>query len=147
MFKRILVPTDGSKLSKKAVSEAIELARLSRATLVALHVRPRFSDSPFGIYGPYEESIETAYDREVKATSDRLFAQVRKRAEAAGVAVEAALVSSNDVWRAIIAAAARKKCDVICMASHGRRGLSALVLGSETVKVLTHSSVPVLVMR
>ena len=147
MFKRILLPTDGSRLSQKALVKAIELARLSHATLVALHVRPRFSDSPYGIYRPHEESVETAYDRAVKAASDRLFAQITQRAEAAGVAVEPALVSSNDVWRAIIAAASRKKCDVICMASHGRRGLSALVLGSETIKVLTHSRVPVLVLR
>jgi nucleotide-binding universal stress UspA family protein len=147
MFKRILVPTDGSKLSQKAVSKAIELARFSHAAIVALHVRPRFSDSRQGIYDRYEDHVETDYDRQVKSESDLLFAQINERAQAAGVAVDSALVSSNDVWRAIIAAAKRKKCDLICMASHGRGGLSAVVLGSETAKVLTHSTIPVLVLR
>ena len=72
---------------------------------------------------------------------------MKKSTDAAGVALETALVESKDVWNQIIAVAKKKKCDLICMASHGRRGLSAVVLGSETNKVLTHSAIPVLVLR
>lgn len=147
MFKKILVPTDGSKLSQKAVKRAIELAKSTQAKLEALHVLPRFLHSHPGVFGAAEGATDTAYDREMKAHAQSLFTEIWEGAEAAGVELEAVLVESNDVWKAIIAVATKKNCDLICMASHGRHGLSGIILGSETSKVLTHSKIPVLVIR
>ena len=147
MFKHILIPTDGSKLSQKAVKEAIEMAKGSNARITALHVYPKFSGSPYGTFGPAEDILEEAHAKQARADADRLFANVRKLTDAAGLALESVLVESNDVWKQVITTAKKKKCDLICMASHGRRGLSAVLLGSETHKVLTHSDLPVLVLR
>jgi nucleotide-binding universal stress UspA family protein len=147
MFRNILVPTDGSKLSQKAVQEAVQLAKLTGAKLVVLHVYPKFSGSPYGTFGPSEDIIAEAHTRQHKAESEKLFAVIKKTAATAGVALDTALVESDDIYKQIIATAKRKRCDLICMASHGRRGLSGVVLGSETHKVLTHSEVPVLVLR
>ena len=147
MFKKILVPTDGSKLSEKAVKEAIALAKLTGAQMVALHVYPRFSGSPYGTFGPAEDVLEEAHERQAHEAGKRLFAGIEKQAAAAGVAFEGTLVRGNEVWKDIIAVAKKKKCDIICLASHGRRGLAGVVLGSETTKVLTHSNTPVLVLR
>ncbi len=147
MFKNILVPTDGSKLSQKAVKEAIDLARDSKAKVTALHVFPKFSGSPYGTFGPSEDILEEAHLNQANAEGERLFAALRKSADAAGVPFDAVLVENNDVWKQVISTAKKKKCDLICMASHGRRGLAGVVLGSETNKVLTHSDIPVLVLR
>jgi nucleotide-binding universal stress UspA family protein len=147
MFKHILVPTDGSKLSQKAVKEAIELAKAANAKVTALHVYPKFSGSPYGTFGPAEDVLEEAHRNQSRASGDQIFAGIRKLSDAAGVALEAVLVESNDVWKQVIATAKKKKCDLICMASHGRRGISGVLLGSETHKVLTHSEIPVLVLR
>jgi len=147
MFKHILVPTDGSKLSQRAVKEAIDLARDSKAKVTALHVFPRFSGSPYGTFGPSEDVLEEAHRNQANAEGDRLFATLRKSADAAGVPFDSVLVESNDVWEQVISTAKKKKCDLICMASHGRRGIAGVLLGSETNKVLTHSTIPVLVLR
>lgn len=147
MFKNILVPSDGSSLSQKAVKQAIGLAKITGAKLTALHVYPKFSGSPYGTFGPAEDVLEEAHDRQSREQGDKLFASIGKQAEAAGVSFASVMVESNDVWKQIIAVAKKKKCDLICMASHGRRGLSGVVLGSETQKVLTHTDIPVLVLR
>lgn len=145
MFKRILVPTDGSKLSQKAVKEAIELAKQNNASLTALHVYPKFAGSPYGTFGPAEDVLEEAHKNQARAEGESIFNSISKLAN--GVSVDSVLVESDDVWKQIISTAKKKKCDLICMASHGRRGLSGVVLGSETHKVLTHSELPVLVFR
>jgi nucleotide-binding universal stress UspA family protein len=157
MFKKILVPTDGSKLSQKAVREAIGLAKVSSAKVVALHVYPKFWGSLYGAFGPAEEVLAEEHKRHARAAADKLFGGISKAADAAAVGSKAAdaaavgldtvLVESDDVYKQIIAVAKKKKCDLICMASHGRRGLAGVVLGSETQKVLTHSAIPVLVLR
>lgn len=147
MFRNILVPTDGSKLSQKAVREAIEVAKTTNAKITALHVYPKFSGSPYGTFGPAADVLEEAHENQSRAAADRLFASIRKLTEPAGVVLEAVLAQNNEVWRQVIATAKKKKCDLICMASHGRRGLSGVLLGSETNKVLTHSDLPVLVLR
>ena len=147
MYKSILIPTDGSALSQKAVREAVALAKLAGAKLVALNVAPKFSGSPYGTFGPSEDILEEAHKRQSKASAEQIFAGIRKVSDASGVAFEAAHVISNDVHTQILAVAKKKKCDLICMASHGRRGLAGMVLGSETHKVLTHSKIPVLVLR
>jgi nucleotide-binding universal stress UspA family protein len=147
MFKNILVPTDGSKLSQKAVEEAIELAHVTGAKLIALHVYPKFAGSPYGTFGPSEDIIAEAHTQQHQAAAAKLFAGIKKRAGAIGVVVDTTLAESDEVYRQIISIANKKKCDLICMASHGRRGLAGVVLGSETNKVLTHSTIPVLVLR
>ncbi len=147
MYKKILVPTDGSRLSQRAVEHAIALAKATGARLVALHAYPKFLGSPYGTFGPAAEVLAEAHARQQRSEAEALFAGIRRSAEAEGVQVDTVLVEAADVYLQIIAAARKQRCDVICMASHGRHGLSALVLGSETTKVLTHSKLPVLVLR
>ena len=147
MFNTILVPTDGSKLSQKAVEQAMLLAKVTGAKLVVLHVYPKFPGSPYGTFGPAEDILAEAHVSQHEANAGTIFAGIRNLASAAGVALDTVLVESDDIYMQIIGLAKKKKCDLICMASHGRRGLAGVVLGSETQKVLTHSAIPVLVMR
>jgi nucleotide-binding universal stress UspA family protein len=147
MFNTILVPTDGSKLSQKAVEQAMLLAKVTGAKLVVLHVYPRFPGNPYGTFGPAEEILPEAHASQHEANAGKIFAGIRNLASAAGVALDTVLVESDDIYMQVIAVAKKKKCDLICMASHGRRGLAGLLLGSETHKVLIHSQIPVLVMR
>ena len=147
MYKKILVPTDGSRLSQRAVEHAVALAQATGASVLALHAYPKFLGSPYGTFGPAAEVLAEAHARQEHAQAELLFATIRRIADAAGVKLETLLIEATDVYRQIIAVARRHRCDLICMASHGRRGLSAMVLGSETTKVLTHSTLPVLVLR
>ena len=147
MFKRILVATDGSALSRKAVKSAIALAAQNDADLVALTVVPRYPKSFFeGSMSFSAEDIgriEKQWADKAQATLDA----VRDRALAQGVRIRTAQASSDLVAESIIAAAKKNRSDLIVMASHGRGGLSAIVLGSVTNKVLTHTKTPVLVYR
>ena len=147
MFQKILVPTDGSRLSDRAVEKALAIAKMSGGMIVALHVYPRFVGSPYGTFGPSAEILAEAHVRQHQYEAEKLFREVEKQSRAVNVLADTLLVEGDDVYREIIAAAKRRKCDLICMASHGRRGVAGVVLGSETNKVLTHSSVPVLVLR
>jgi nucleotide-binding universal stress UspA family protein len=147
MYKRILVATDGSTLSKKAVASAIALAQLSEAELVALKVVPRYPQSYFegGLALPLSDinKIEKQWAAQGQAVVDA----VAKAAKAKGLSTKAVVVKSDLVSEAIIATAKKNKCDLIVMASHGRKGIKRLLLGSETQQVLTHSHTPVLVLR
>ncbi len=147
MYQRILVATDGSTLSKKAVSSAIALAQLSGAELVALKVVPRYPQSYFegGLTLPLSDinRIEKQWATQGQAVVDA----VAKAAKTKGVSAKAVVVKSDLISDAIIATAKKNKCDLIVMASHGRKGIKRLLLGSETQQVLTHSSTPVLVLR
>ena len=147
MYQRILVATDGSTLSKKAVSSAIALAAVTGAELVALKVVARYPMSYFegGVVMPATEiaRVEKQWTENGQAIVDA----VQKSALAKGVKTKALTVRSDLVSDAIIAAAKKHKCDLIVMASHGRRGIKRLLLGSETQLVLTHSHIPVLVLR
>lgn len=147
MYQRILVATDGSSLSKKAVSSAISLAALMGAELVALKVVARYPTSYFegGIAMQAAEigRVEKQWAENGQAIVDA----VQQSAQAKGVKTKAITVKSDLVSDAIIAAAKKNKCDLIVMASHGRRGIKRLLLGSETQLVLTHSHIPVLVLR
>ncbi|QDL39314.1 universal stress protein [Rhodoferax sediminis] len=147
MYQRILVATDGSPLSSKAVSSAIELALSLGAELVALKVVPRYPQSYFEgslAIGPEELArVETQWAEEGQAVVDA----VKTTALASGVRVKAVTARSDLVAEAVISAAKKYKCDLIVMASHGRRGIKRLLLGSETQHVLTHSHIPVLVLR
>jgi nucleotide-binding universal stress UspA family protein len=147
MFQRILVATDGSSLSKKAVTSAIALASQNGAELVALTVVPRYPKNYFdgaAVFSPEDIArIEKQWAESAQATLDA----VGTKAKAAGVKVKTALISSDLVGEAIINAAKKHKSEMIVMASHGRKGLKRLLLGSETQHVLTHSELPVLVLR
>jgi nucleotide-binding universal stress UspA family protein len=147
MYEKILVATDGSTLSKKAVASALSLAQLTGAELVALKVIPRYPQSYFegGVALAASEigRIEKQWAEHGQAIVDA----VAKSAMAKGVKVKAITVKSDLISEAIIAAAKKNKCDLIVMSSHGRRGIKRLLLGSETQQVLTHSHIPVLVLR
>ncbi len=144
MYKNILVATDGSELALKAVTAGIQLAKTLGAKTTAVAVRvPLREFIAEGVTIPIPEATQQDY---VKQT-DRLLDAARKAAAAAGVSCEAVQKVDDEPWRGIIDTAKSHGCDLIVMASHGRRGVSALLLGSETQKVLTHSTIPVLVYR
>lgn len=147
MFKNILVPTDGSKLSMKAVDRAIEFAKEIGAQLTVLTVIPPYPVTPAGDGYVLEPISGDAWDKAMNERADKILAGAEKRAKAKDFLIQPLSVRSSLVYDGIIAVAKKRKCDLIVMASHGRRGLSALLLGSETTKVLTHSSIPVLVCR
>jgi len=144
MFKRILVPTDGTELSDKAIDGAVSLAKSLNAAIVGVTVIEPYSYSNLSEYRP--ETLEDYEARMAKAAAERL-GRVTDRATAAGVGVQTVSMKSFTPFEAIIGTAAAEKCDLIIMASHGRRGLGAVLLGSETQKVLTHSTIPVMVLR
>jgi nucleotide-binding universal stress UspA family protein len=147
MYKRILVATDGSKLSNMAVEHALNLADITGAEVVALKVVPRYPQTYFdgGVAMAADEikKIEKQWQEQAMEVVNAIKAQGQKNA----VKVKATTVKSDLIAEAIIAAAKRSKCDLIVMASHGRKGLKRLLLGSETQQVLTHSHIPVLVLR
>ncbi len=144
MYKRILVPTDGSDLTAKAVETAITLAKALGGQLVTLSVKDSF---PYGAISEMQPiPPQEFFDAQDRISASRV-QQVQQACAVAGLACEAHTVDAEQPWQAIIDLAKSSACDLVVMASHGRRGLSALLLGSETQKVLTHSAVPVLVVR
>jgi nucleotide-binding universal stress UspA family protein len=147
MYQRILVATDGSKLSQKAVQHALSLADLTGAEVVALKVVPRYPQTYFeGGVALAAEEIKRI-EKEWQAEAMQAVNAVKAEGQKMEVKVKATTVKSDLIAEAIIAAAKKHKADLIVMASHGRRGLKRLLLGSETQQVLTHSHVPVLVLR
>jgi nucleotide-binding universal stress UspA family protein len=146
MFKHILIPTDGSDLSRKAVLYGVQLAKEAGAKVTALTTA-----EPYRVASSMDAVLvsigEDEYEEESRRISEKALEQVKMAAEAAGVPCETIREVHDQPYRAIIDAAHALSCDLIVMASHGRRGISALLLGSETVKVLTHSTIPVLVYR
>jgi nucleotide-binding universal stress UspA family protein len=147
MYQKILVATDGSTLSKKAVTSAIELAALAGASLVVLKVVPRYPQSYFEGGIALQAAEMSRVEKQWADSAQAIVDAVQKVAEAKGVKAKGVTVKSDLVSDAIIASAKKNKCDLIVMASHGRRGIKRLLLGSETQLVLTHSHVPVLVLR
>lgn len=147
MYKRIMVATDGSELSDKAVTHALKLADLTGAELVAVKVVPRYPQTFFegGVALTPEEvaKIEQQWNEEALQAVNA----VKSQGQLHNVKVKAVTVKSDLIAEALITTAKRHKCDLIVMASHGRRGLKRLLLGSETQQVLTHSHIPVLVLR
>src|SRR5574340_48084 len=147
MFTHILVPTDGSPLSNDTVSRAIAFARESGGRITFFYARP---DYPVAFYGEGALIDPTTPEKfaEMALTRAReILDAAQQAARAAGVDCSGRSETSDAPWEAIVRAAQESGCDLIFMASHGRRGLSGLLLGSETQKVLTHSKIPVLVYR
>ncbi|MFA7664651.1 MAG: universal stress protein [Burkholderiaceae bacterium] len=147
MYQHILVPTDGSELSNEAVAKAINFARETSAKLTILHVMPEYIPPAFAEFPAAGQASFAEFMKATEETAKSVLGAAQKQAEEAGVESEAVSIRHTQPYRAIIDLARDKACDLIFMSSHGRRGLSALVLGSETNKVLTHSSIPVLVFR
>ncbi len=144
MFRRILVPTDGSDITKKAVDVAIGMARAMGARLYTLSVKEPFPYSAISEMQPTPP--QEFYDAQERIANARV-QQVREACTGAGITCEAHTIEALHPWEAIIDHAKRQECDLVVMASHGRRGVSALLLGSETQKVLTHTTIPVLIVR
>jgi len=147
MYQRILVATDGSPLSKKAVTSAIQLAATCGADMVALKVVPRYPQAYFEGSIPLSAEEISRVEGQWAAAAESQLATVAKAAKAKGVICKGVTVKSDVVSDAIIATAKKHKADLIVMASHGRKGIKRLLLGSETQQVLTHSHTPVLVLR
>jgi len=152
MYRHLLVPTDGSPQSRSCLNHAVELARGVGARITVFYAR----ESPFSHTAVLPYGLEAvAFDAELTARfeassqehANRLLADAVSIAEAAGVVAAGESVEADSIWRAILDAASRHGCDLIVMASHGRAGLAGLLLGSETLRVLTHSAIPVLVDR
>ena len=145
MYKCILLPTDGSELSERAVLAGIDLARESGASVIGLHVTPHYHvlTTRADMLAETREQFAEQSERQAR----RILDSVAEAASSVGVACSTEHAVSDDPYEAIIEAARRNVCDLIVMAAHGRRGLKGLLLGSETQKVLVHSSIPVLVFR
>lgn len=145
MYRNICIPTDGSPLSNLAVERGLALAKALGARATVLSVI-----QPFHAIAYSPELIadsREAYDRHAEQHAAQYLLEAEAKAKALGVACETVAAKDEHPYAAIISAAEAKGCDLIAMASHGRRGVTALVLGSETLKVLTHSTIPVLVFR
>ena len=148
MYRKILVPTDGSRLSDRAVKEATLLAQAMDAKLVLFHALPDVHQQP--IYSEGSSALLVSRRRVRKAAASRargILTAAAKKAQAAGVSASRKYAAAASPHDAIVTAAQKHRCDLIVIASHGRRGLSRFLLGSETQAVLSRARVPVLVVR
>ena len=147
MFKHILVPTDGSELSQETVRRAVSFAKEAGARITAFYAMPEFPVTYYGEGGLIDSITPEQFTALAEREAQEVLGFVANLCQEAGVDFSK-LTSTNDApYEAIIEAATQSDCDLIFMSSHGRRGFSALLLGSETHKVLTHSKIPVLVYR
>ena len=147
MYQRILIPTDGSKLSAKAVQAAGQLAELTGAQLLFLNVVPRYPVSYFEGGISVSASEVGQIEKQWADKAQILVDQLKTKAESRGLKAKGLVLRSDLVAETVITCAKKNKCDLIVMASHGRKGIKRLLLGSETTHVLTHSPLPVLVLR
>ena len=148
MFTHILVPTDGSKLSEKAIKTAATLAKTLSAKVTGVYVIPPYVPPVYGEAAIYVPEVTPKRYKEITAREAKTaLTTVEAVAKTAGIDCKTVAVTADQAWEGIVRTAHSKGCDLIVMASHGRRGLSGLLLGSETTKVLTHSKTPVLVCR
>jgi nucleotide-binding universal stress UspA family protein len=147
MFKRILLPIDGSELSAKAIRQAVAFATDAKAEVIGLFAAPGYHPVVYEDFVPPDFMSPQRHAAAAKKRAERILSPLVKACAKAGVTCRTRYVIDDSPYDAIIAAAKKDKCDLIVMASHGRRGIAGLLLGSETMKVLTHSSIPVLVLR
>jgi nucleotide-binding universal stress UspA family protein len=144
MFKKILVPSDGSKLAHGAAEFAADLAKVHGATVVGLYVIDPF---PYIGIGDASAAGLQAYMAEAQAAADRSLHDIRQCCETRGVAFAGDIIERNVTYEGILETAQAEGCDLIVMGSHGRKGVKALILGSVAQKVLTHAKVPVLIVK
>jgi len=145
MFKHILLPTDGSPLSEAAVSKGMQFAKSIGAQVTGLYVIDPFH--LFATEGEMVADTRERYEQDARAHARRSLSVVYDAAKENGVTCDCLSETSSHPYAVIVETAAKKGCDLITMASHGRRGMQAVLLGSETTKVLTHTKIPVLVLR
>ena len=145
MFKHLLLPTDGSELSRAAIRKGVRFAKESNARVTAVSVIPEFHVLTFDT--TMIEDTKAVFLADSRAQAEATLALLKKSADEEGVLCDTAVMVSDHPYQAIIRIAEDKDCDLILMASHGRHGAQALLLGSETQKVLTHTRIPVLVYR
>ena len=147
MYKHIMIPTDGSEISDKAINAGIDFAREVHARVTGFTAVPEYKlPSEIELMSRHGVSLEQ-YEREARKQAEAALQKIADRARAAGVEYSADYAQSDRPHEAIIRAALKHGCDLIFMASHGRRGISALIHGSQTQGVLTHSKIPTLVFR
>jgi len=151
MFRHVLVATDGSALARRAAAAAVKLAAATGARLTAFHAIPVFRPIVVGDAGGFVPGAELfspeRYKADTEKSARRMLGAVARRAAAAKVRCDVSWVEDDAPWKAIIDEARKRRCDLIVMSSHGRRGIQAMLLGSEATKVLTHSKIPVLITR
>ena len=147
MFTHILVPTDGSSLSQEAARKAVVFAKETGARITAFYAKPEGPMAQYIEGVQVDKLILEHYEKAAKEHAKAILGFVEGLCRDAGIVCATAEASSDSPYEAIIEAANANGCDLIFMASHGRRGISGLLLGSETSKVLTHSKIPVLVCR
>lgn len=146
MFKNILIPTDGSEQSQRAVRAGVELAKLHGGRVTGIHVIPDYH-LLIAYEGAFDPVTEERIEEEAKTRAEAYLEFVRQTCSEADIACSTVCETSDHPYEAILKTAEANGCDLILMTSHGRKGLAAVLLGSETRKVLTHANVPVLVMR
>jgi len=147
MIKHILLPTDGSPLSARAVAAGVKLAKAVGARVTGLFVAPAPTPLVYERFVPVGYMTPEQHAALIERAAARYLGVIEKAAKAAGVPCECVRITSDFPADVILQTATKRRCDLIVMASHGRRGLSAVLLGSETQKVLTHAKLPVLVYR
>ena len=149
LFSHILVPTDGSELSRAAGHRAVAIAAAMGARITFFHAKPERRQSFFGGEGGgyVDQMPKEEFDRLAREQANAYLTEMEQLAQGAGVASGRTIGDDGVPYEGIIQAAEEHGCDLIIMASHGRRGIKSLILGSETQKVLTHSKIPVLVYR
>lgn len=147
MFKHLLVPTDGSALSDETVLSAVQFAAETGARITFLYVRPDYPVSYFGEGALVDPTTPESFAKMTEKMSQEILERSAAAAQARNVPSSGRSLVNDLPYEGIIETASSEGCDLIFMASHGRRGLVGLLLGSETQKVLTHSTIPVLVYR
>ncbi len=145
MFQHLLVPTDGSSLSRSTAIEAVRFAKAAGAKITGFHAMPELRHMTQHPGLPTDTRAN--FERQARAEANAALDFVKEAAQAQGVVCDTVMVASDQPHEAILRAARDRDCDLIVMASHGRRGIEAMLIGSETQKVLTHSKIPVLVWR
>lgn len=148
MYKHILITTDGSRLAAKGVKAGMKLAKALGARVTGVYVIPPYTPPMYGEAAIYVPGVSPQeYKRYAEKAARKALAAIEIEAQAGGVSCATQFVTADQPWQGILRVARARKCDAISMASHGRGGLGGLILGSETMRVLAHSKVPVLVTR
>ncbi|AYQ28927.1 MULTISPECIES: universal stress protein [unclassified Polaromonas] len=145
MFKHILLPTDGSPASERATAQAVAFAKDAQARITGLHVMPEFHLVTYQI--EILEDTRGQFIKDCQTKADAYLSALKKAADKEGVPCDTVCVTGDLPHEAIVRMAQGKGCDVIVMASHGRKGMAGFLLGSETQKVLSHTQKPVLVLH
>jgi nucleotide-binding universal stress UspA family protein len=147
MFKHILVPTDGSQLSQDTARRAVSFAKEAGARVTAFYAKPEYPVTYYGEGALIDSTTPDQFAELAEQQAQEYLGFVEKLCQEAGVQCNKLTLTSDIIYEAIIEAATQSDCDLLFMASHGRRGISGLLLGSETNKVLTHTKIPVLIYR